>query len=89
MLIFIETNLIIEMDVHRQLLTPVSVLTLEDNSGIDIWSSESDDMSTLLVGCPRPFPVSLWVCSVPLQLKILITDPPPFFFSVNLVDERH
>lgn len=49
MLIFIETNVIIVMDVHREPLTAVSVLTLEVNFGIDIWSSESDDTCMLLV----------------------------------------
>ena len=35
-LIFIETNLIYEMEFQRKPLTAVSVLTLEINSGIDV-----------------------------------------------------
>lgn len=39
-LIFINTNFICEMKFQRKPLTAVSVLTLEINSGIDVWAPQ-------------------------------------------------
>lgn len=86
MLIFIETVLIIEMNVHRKPLMAASVLTLEVNSGVDIWSSESDDTSTLLAAHTP----SLWVYGWALSHSVADSDHRFFFFpSAKLVDERH
>lgn len=60
----------------------VSILTLEINSGIDIWSPESDG-TFFALGCPLHYPASLYVGSIPLQVQILITD----FCSAVLVHE--
>lgn len=76
MLIFIETVLIIEMNVHRKPLMAASVLTLEVNSGVDIWSSESDDTSTLLAAHTP----SLWVYGWALSHSVADSDHRFFFF---------
>lgn len=60
MSIFIESNLIYEVEFQRKLLMAVSVLTLEINSGIDIWSPESDGTFLLLAVHSISLPVYMW-----------------------------
>lgn len=76
-LIFIETILVIEMDAYRKPPMAVSILILEVNSGIDIWSSESDDASTLLHAHTPFLQVSGWAVSH----YIADSDHRFFFFS--------
>lgn len=70
------------MEFQRTPLMAVSVLTLEINSGIDIWSHKSDETFLLLAA---HFLASLCVGSIPLQMQIVLTE----FYSSALVHERH